>query len=141
MLLSIQKQLGIFITIPEKIKSRNFPHLDLTSNTFEWERPSLRYIETKPDLQTYNAPLRFNQILTEQTHSPIGLSHPYFRLGITSSLSRFASTYTFYFDSIPEIPLSFHEAKVHPELQRCPLFGATSSCINIIIKKKKKKNM
>ena len=60
------------------------------------------------------------------------------------SLSVFSATYlqsfktgitdTFDSDPYPEISSSFHHTWVHRRLQRSYLFGATSSCTNIIIK-------
>ena len=43
---------------------------------------------------------------------------------------------TFNSDPILEISSYFHDSRVHRGLQRLYLFGATSSCINIIIHKK-----
>ena len=67
-------------------------------------------------------------------------SPPTFRLH-TFSLSRHASTGTFNSDPIPEVSSSFHDTRVQPGLQRLCLFGATSSCTNIITKKKKSSNV
>ena len=57
------------------------------------------------------------------------------RIFITFSLGRFVCTGTF--SSI--IDISYHsffgDARHHPELQRLHIYGATSSCINLIIKK------
>ena len=40
----------------------------------------------------------------------------------------------------PKISSYLHDTRLHRGLQRLYLFGATSSCIDIIIKKKKKNN-
>ena len=58
----------------------------------------------------------------------------YMSSSLTQSLSRPASTYSFNSDPIPEISSYFHDTMVHHG--RLYLFGAISSCINIIVKKK-----
>ena len=92
--------------------------------------------------------MRLNWTLTEQTHLPINKPRdwisflcPSSQLHITFNLSRSASTDIFTSDPFPEISSYFHDTWSHRGLQRLYLFGATSSCTNMIIKKKKKKQL